>query len=126
MKHPERIEDYLEHILEGIDRATGYVRSIETLDVFKQQHRDQDAVIRNLEIIGEAATKIAQLAPDFVKAHPAVPWSQMRGMRNKVIHDYFDVDVTLVWETVKTDLPVLKQQIEVLLAELKRLASSDD
>lgn len=115
MKHPERVEDYLEHISEAIERATEYLRPFDTCDAFKQQRRDQDAIIRNIEIIGEAARKIQEAAPEFVKAHPEVPWSHMRGMRNKVIHDYFDVELTVVWSTVKNDLPQLKQQIDALL-----------
>jgi uncharacterized protein with HEPN domain len=119
MKHPERIEDYLEHISGAIERATEYLRVFATLDAFKQQRRDQDAIIRNLEIIGEAARKIQKLAPEFLKAHPELPWSQMRGIRDKVIHEYFDVDLTVIWGTVKDELPNLKQQIDALLFNLK-------
>lgn len=120
MKHPERIEDYLNHISEAIERATEYLSTIDNFEAFKRQRRDQDAIIRNIEIIGEAARKIQQQAPDFVEAHPEVPWSHMRGMRNKVIHDYFDVELSVVWSTVKNDLLPLKQQIDRLLIDLKR------
>jgi uncharacterized protein with HEPN domain len=75
----------------------------------------QDAVVRNIEIIGEAVTKINNLDPDFLNRNPHVSWAQMRGMRNVVIHEYFFVDLTVVWTTVRNDLPRLKQQIDDLL-----------
>ena len=88
----------------------------------RQSQRDQDAVIRNIEIIGEAARKIQQHAPEFVAAHPDLPWVEMRSMRNKMIHDYFDVDINVVWRTVKDDLPRLKRQVDDLLNERRRAA----
>jgi uncharacterized protein with HEPN domain len=120
MKHPERVEDYLEHIAQAIDRAAGYLEPVPSMEAFEKNSQVQDAVIRNVEIIGEAVSKIQKQAPDFVKAHPEVPWLDIRGMRNKVIHDYFDVELPVVWTTVKDDLPKLKPQIETLLADLKR------
>ena len=117
MKHPERVEDYLEHIAQAIQRATDYVERLENVSAIRQSQRDQDAVIRNIEIIGEAARQIQHHAPEFVAAHPELPWIEMRTMRNKMIHGYFDVDVGVVWGTVKNDLPRLKQQIDGLLSE---------
>lgn len=117
MKHPERVEDYLEHIAEAIDRATGYVQSLQSLDDLKQNVLIQDAVIRNIEIIGEAVAHLDRMAPEFLAQHPQLPWPQMRAMRNAVIHEYFFVDLEIVWTTIKRDLPQLKQQIEALLPE---------
>lgn len=96
MKHPERTEDYLQHIVAVMDRATRYLKPLSSKKAFEQNSQIQDAVIRNLEIIGEAATKIQQQAPAFVKAHPELPWVEMRTMRNKVIHAYFDVELPVV------------------------------
>jgi len=115
MKHPERVEDYLEHVAQAIQRATEYIERFDSVNAFRQSQRDQDAVIRNIEIIGEAARKIQQHAPEFVTTHPDLPWVEMRGMRNKMIHDYFDVDINVVWGTVKDDLPRLKRQVDDLL-----------
>jgi uncharacterized protein with HEPN domain len=115
MKHPERVEDFLEHIAEAIDRAIEYIQRLDSVSAFQQNRRDQDAVIRNIEIIGEAASRIQKHAPEFVTAHPELPWIEMRGMRNKMIHDYFDVNLHVVWNTVKEDLPRLKKQIDALL-----------
>ena len=93
MKHPERTEDYLQHIAQAIARAVSYVEPLPSMEAFQQNPQAQDAVIRNIEIIGEAATKIQQQAPEFIKAHPELPWSDMRRMRNKVIYHYFDVEL---------------------------------
>ena len=70
-----------------------------------------DSVIRNLEIIGEAARSIPD---DFKVQHPDIPWDEMIGMRNKVIHEYFGVDHEIVWKTVTDDLPTLKKMLEYL------------
>lgn len=120
MKHPERLEDYLEHIAEAIERATSYLHSLPDLEALEKSQQVQDAVVRNIEIIGEAVNKIYNLAPDFINRHPEIPWARMRGMRNVVIHEYFFVDLKIVWTTVKDDLPRLKQQIDGLLIEQRR------
>jgi len=120
MKHPERIQDYLEHITQAIDRATEYIQHVYNAAALERDHKTQAAVIRNVEIIGEAANRIQKQAPDFVAAHPSLPWHEMRGMRNRMIHNYFDVNIDLLWDTVKDDLPKLKQQIDRLLIDLKR------
>lgn len=114
MRHPERVEDYLAHIAEAITRATSYIQSFDR-EAFEQDQRVQDAVVRNIEIIGEAVAHINRVAPDFITRHPELPWAQMRAMRNVVIHQYFDVDTNVLWTTVKDDLPRLKQQIDGLL-----------
>jgi len=115
MKHPERVEEYLEHIAEAIDRATGYLQPVPDLQAFQQNRQVQDAVVPNIEIIGEAVNKINSTAPDFIAQHPELPWAEMRGMRNVAIHEYFFIDLQIVWTTVKNDLPKLKQQVDALL-----------
>jgi uncharacterized protein with HEPN domain len=132
MKHPERIEGYLEHIAEAIDRIAAYIQEIDNAASFERDHKTQGAVIRYVEIIGEAANRIHKQAPEFVTAHPtlpwnemralpwnemrALPWNEMRAMGNRMIHDYFDVNIDVLWSTVKADLPELKQQIDALLS----------
>jgi uncharacterized protein with HEPN domain len=118
MKHPERIRDYLEHITEAIDRATAYLQPLQNIGDLEQNLQAQDAVVRNIEIIGEAVNHIQKKAPDFTEQHPQLPWAQMRAMRNLVVHAYFFVDLKIVWATVKDDLPKLKQQIELLLEQM--------
>jgi uncharacterized protein with HEPN domain len=115
MKHPERIDDYLQHIAEAIDRITGYVQGIDNAAALERDHKTQAAVIRYIEIIGEAANRIQKQEPEFVVAHPSLPWPEMRGMRNRMIHNYFDVNIDVLWGTAKDDLPQLKKQIDSLL-----------
>jgi len=117
MKHPERVEDYLEHISGAIDRATSYLEPLQTLEALQRNQQVQDAIVRNIEVIGEAATKIQKMAPEFIDRHSQIPWAQMRAMRNVMIHEYFFLDLKIVWTTVKDDPPELKRQIEALLIE---------
>lgn len=121
MTHPERVEDYLEHIVQAIQRATRYIQPLDSVTALRQNEQTQDAVVRNIEIIGEAASRIQNMAPAFVTSHPELPWIEMRGMRNKMIHEYFDVDWGVVWATVTDDLPSLKQKIEHLLSGRQHL-----
>lgn len=115
MKHPDRVEDYLEHIAETIERATSYLQPLRDPAALHHDQQVQDAVIRNIAIIGEAANNIQRMDSNFVASHPELPWIEVRGMRNKVIHNYFDVDWEVVWSTVKDDLRRLKEQIDALL-----------
>lgn len=96
-KHPERVEDYLEHIVEATERATSYLQPLRNLQALQRNQQVQDAIVRNIEIIGEAVNNIHRMAPDFIPEHPEVPWAQMRAMRNTVIHEYFVVDLKIVW-----------------------------
>lgn len=80
----------------------------------------QDAVVRNLEIVGEAAKRVS---PDLRKRAPGVPRQEMAGMRDKLVHDYFGVDLDLVWDVVAAELPGARTRIIVLLEELE---ASDD
>lgn len=85
-------------------------------DEFMSDKRTQQAVIMSLVIIGEAATKIMDCAPEFVGRNTQVPWRNMRGMRNRMAHGYFDINLELVWDTVVTALPALLQQLSALPA----------
>jgi uncharacterized protein with HEPN domain len=105
---------YLYHILDSIE----YIKSDTSggEDVFMGDRRIRDAVIRNLEIIGEAVKKISD---DFKKKYPNIPWRQIAGMRDKLIHEYFGVNLTIVWDTVVEFLPVLERQLREILEELE-------
>lgn len=115
--HPARAPEYLQHILEAIDRATGYVAGMDG-KAFEQDTRTQDAVIRSLQIIGEAANKARVASPELQATASDIPWDVMYGMRNRIIHDYFEVDLDVVWQTIQRDLPVLRPQIVALLARI--------
>ena len=99
---------YLEHILESIKKIEDFVYGITKFE-FDRSVLIQDAVIRNIEIIGEATKKISK---QFTKSHPEIPWQDMAGMRDKLIHDYLDFDLEVVWKTVESDLPLLKELIQ--------------
>jgi uncharacterized protein with HEPN domain len=85
-----------------------------TLDQFLQDKRTQQAVIMSLVIIGEAATRLMAQYPDFCAEHADIPWRNMRGMRNRIAHGYFEVNLKIVWGTVQSALPALLGQLERL------------
>ena len=97
-------------ILESARTILVYVAGITRQD-FLRDTQVQDSVVRRLEIIGEAAGRIS---PGFRDAHPEIQWSEIRGMRNRMIHGYDDVDMDIVWDTVERDIPHLIQIIESL------------
>ncbi|NLT50554.1 MAG: DUF86 domain-containing protein [Ignavibacteria bacterium] len=98
---------YYEHILECISKIQQYTKGLEHNEFIKND-MIQDAVIRNLEIIGEAANKISKQSKE---ENNTIPWKQIIGMRNRLIHDYFGVDSGAVWQTLIDDLPFLKEKI---------------
>ena len=114
MNKAERIPVYLQHMLEAIDRAKAYMGPFQSAAEFAANTQALDAVVRNLEILGEAANKINQADHAYFDAHSEIPWQLMRAMRNKVIHDYFSVDPVVVWQTVRNDLPGLRLQLATL------------
>jgi uncharacterized protein with HEPN domain len=105
-----RVPDYLAHILQAIIRIETYTAGLDQ-QAFIASPMLQDAVIRNVEIIGEAENNILKLDGGFGKRHPGIPLNAAYAMRNSLSHGYFLVDPILVWGTVKSDLPGLKTQI---------------
>lgn len=105
---------YIKDILESIGKIEDYTKGVS----FKEFSRNKliiDAVVRNLEIIGEASKNL----PAYIKsAHKEIPWKEMSGMRDKVIHAYFGVDLDIVWKTIKQSLPDLKQSLKNILRNL--------
>lgn len=116
MSHALRVADYLGHILQAIERIQRYTSALDE-EAFLQSELVQDAVIRNIEIVGEASNNIQQAAPDWASAHGDVPWLVMYTMRNRVAHAYHKVDLEIVWRTVRNDLPPLQTRLQALLAE---------
>ncbi len=105
--------DYIEDIIKAMDDAASFVRDMD-YDSFSKDRKTVYAVIRALEIIGEATKNI----PIEIKNnYPQIPWKDMAGMRDKVIHEYFGVDLKRVWSTVNTDIPKLKPWFEKIIKE---------
>lgn len=105
-----RLPDYLDHMQQAATDACGFVEGLGKAD-FLVDKRTQQAVIMSLIILGEAATKVMDGYADFIQAHPEVPWRSMRGMRNRIAHGYFDINLDVVWETVQAALPELLKQL---------------
>jgi len=110
-----RLPDYLDHMLEAAQQACSYAEGLRKKD-FIADKRTQQAVILNLVIIGEAATKLLKDYSKFLDQHPDVPWRSMKGMRNRIAHGYFDIDLDVVWETMQTALPQLLERTACLPA----------
>lgn len=101
-----RLSDYLEHIRQAAEDAIGFVEGMSQAD-FMADKRTQQAVIMSLIVLGEAATKVMDRYPEFANENAQVPWRNMRGMRNRIAHGYFDINLDLVWDTVQNALPPL-------------------
>ncbi len=112
-----RLADYLSHMLEAVRLAREYVAGI-SKDDFIKDRRTQQAVVLNLITIGEAASRIVTEHKGFATAHFEIPWAQMRGMRNRMAHGYFDIDLGIVWDTVQFSLPELERELGVVVSQV--------
>jgi len=110
-----RLSDYLDHMHQAAGDAVGYLSGMDK-EQFLADRRTQQAVVMNLIIIGEAAARISEKFPIFVEQTTTVPWRQMRGMRNRIAHGYFDINLDIVWATVQTALPALIGQLTPLMS----------
>lgn len=103
-------------IREAIRRIEAYTEDLDYKG-FMKHTMAQDAVVRNLGIVGEAVKNLSQ---DFKKKHKHIEWRKMAGFRDRLIHDYFGVDWDILWNVVKEKLPVLKGQVEELLRQMEK------
>lgn len=101
-------------INEAINKIEKYAARGKT--AFEQDELIQNWFVNNLQIIGEAAHN---LSPEFCKSHPEIPWSEIIGMRNILVHDYFGIDTEIVWSVVEESLPVLKSQVTTILEKME-------
>ena len=107
MREPLKDRERLRHIVAAIDRINRYTAG-KTYDDLVQNDMMYYAVVKNIEIIGEAAN---MLTSEFQEAHPQTPWKMVKGMRNYIVHEYFQVDDVVVWDVVTNNLSDLRQQI---------------
>ncbi|PTD97638.1 HepT-like ribonuclease domain-containing protein [Pseudothauera lacus] len=114
MKRAERLTLWVEQMQAAAGDACGYVDGLD-FAAFERDKRTQQAVVLNLLLIGEVASRIAEGAPGFIAAHPEIPWAAMRGMRNRIAHGYFELDIEVVWDTVRDAVPELAVKLPGLL-----------
>ncbi len=107
MRELLRDRERLEHILAAIDRVLRYTKDKTHADLVADDMMYY-AVVKNIEIMGEAANMLTQ---EFVATHPDTPWKMVRGMRNYIVHEYFQIDSTVVWDVVSNNLPELREQV---------------
>lgn len=98
---------YVKHILEATNKIEQFVSGF-GLEKFSKDEKTQSAAIREIGIIGEAAKKLSDM---FKNSRKDIPWKKIVGMRDKLVHDYFEIDLGAVWKTIKEDLPDLKQKL---------------
>ena len=108
-----RLPNYLDHMRTAASDARDFVDGM-TKEEFLADKRTQQAVIMSLVILGEVVTKIMARYTDFVDGHSEVPWRNIRGMRNRIAHGYFDINLDVVWDTVQTALPDLLLQLSAI------------
>jgi len=114
---PARLTDYLDHMQEAARLACSYVEGLDKND-FLEDKRTQQAVVLNLILIGEEATRILKDHEAFANSHPQIPWRSMKGMRNRIAHGYFEINLDVVWETIQSALPDLIRQLPAVRASL--------
>jgi uncharacterized protein with HEPN domain len=117
-RHPERTEDYLEHMLNALERVQRYTAGKSKTD-FMADTLIQDGVLRNLGIIGEAAHRLLAESPEYAAKHPEIPLAKIYGTRNRITHAYEEVDMEIVWNLVLYDVPALQPKIATALNELR-------
>ena len=99
------------HIIDAINEIENYIKEV-SLEDFIKNSMMFNASLRQLEIIGEASNRLSE---ELIKSEPSIPWTRIIGLRNLVIHEYFGIDDLTIWAIIKSDLPELKQKIQLLL-----------
>lgn len=113
MRERSRDKGRLEHILQALERIIRYTKG-KAFEDFVTDDMMYYAVVKNIEIIGEASNMLTE---EFRDKHPQTPWKQVNGMRNYIVHEYFQVDNSVVWDVITDDLPLLEQQVKEYIEE---------
>ena len=106
---------FLKHIIESIELIEEFSKEL-TIDELAENQLKQSAIIRQIEIIGEAAKNLPK---EFAENYNDIPWKDIVGMRDKIIHQYFNIDSNIIWDVLEIDLPELKQKIKKILKKQK-------
>lgn len=106
---------YLGHIIEAVERIIAYAAAGE--EAFRRDLMVQDAIIRNIQVMGEAVKKISA---EMRAAHPEVPWRDIAGMRDRLVHDYFGISLDIVWDVAKNHIPPLRESLPRVLPKEPR------
>jgi uncharacterized protein with HEPN domain len=114
--------DFVEDILDAMQKAESLLEGV-SFSQFEADFRINFAVVRALEIIGEAAKRLPE---ELRQSYPDIPWKGMAGMRDRIIHGYDNVDLQIVWDVVKRDIPQIKPKIEGLLIDYEGKSGSED
>ena len=112
MTQPDAL--YLRHMLDAIDRVIEATQRV-TREEFNGEWMIQDAIVHELQILGEAAGRVSR---ELTDRHPEVPWRQVTGLRHKIVHDYFAVDLGVVWDTANLDVPAIRPVVHALLSRI--------
>jgi uncharacterized protein with HEPN domain len=115
-----RLNDQLLRMHECCQYLLEYSEDLEKNDFF-EDHRTQQAVMMNLLVIGEIATKLIQLFPEFVAARAEIPWKSIKGMRNHIAHGYFEINFDVIWDTLQTAIPPLHEKLHIIINDSKNL-----
>lgn len=110
-----RLSEYLRQIRTAAQESIEFTHAMSAV-AFETDTKTQRAVTMSLVILGEAAGKIETHFPEFVAAHPEIPWTAIRGMRNRIAHEYFNLDFETVWATLQTEIPELVRRVDAVLA----------
>jgi uncharacterized protein with HEPN domain len=113
MNEDVRLNTHVAQMLESVELAMSYVEGQSQAE-FIADRKTQQAAVLNLIVIGEIATKIERDFPEFAAQQSHIPWKSMRGMRNRIAHGYFEIDLSTVWDTLQTALPELLAQLRLL------------
>jgi len=113
---PRDYKAFINDILDAIHRIESYTENL-TFDDFSGSQLYQDAVVRNLEIIGEA---VKRLPDELIEKYPDIEWKKIAGLRDILIHAYFGIDIEIVWDVIQNKLPELKDQISLILSKIQK------
>jgi len=116
MSREKRLLDYIDDIRSAASDAVSFIEDV-SFEEFQNDRKTQRAVIMCLIIVGEASSRIVERHREFIDSHPSLPWQEMGGLRNRVVHRYSDINLEIVYETVRTSLPLLVKQLSGINVE---------